>query len=229
MEQIERIKYHEETLDETRKLLNELEVLLDRYIANGGSSAPANQTGNGNITLSTVKPTRNGYTFKGWAKSASATSAQYQPGANYNLTANTILYAVWQKNETPGTPDSSVNPTADVVINVRESASVSYRTRVTVTATAYNVPSGYYLAIYEGNTRLATGNNHSVSYNAGEMTESKTFSVRVIDGSGRIQKDGSNNDLNRNCMVSVNTSFIARIIAVFRGLFGKLPETEIKP
>ena len=39
MEQIERIKYHEETLDETRKLLNELEVLLDRYIANGGRLA----------------------------------------------------------------------------------------------------------------------------------------------------------------------------------------------
>ena len=35
MEQIERIRYHEETLDETRKILDELNVLLDRYIANG--------------------------------------------------------------------------------------------------------------------------------------------------------------------------------------------------
>ena len=35
MEQIERIRYHEETLDETRKILDELNALLDRYIANG--------------------------------------------------------------------------------------------------------------------------------------------------------------------------------------------------
>ena len=39
MEQIERIRYHEETLDETRKILDELNVLLDRYIANGARLA----------------------------------------------------------------------------------------------------------------------------------------------------------------------------------------------
>ncbi len=67
------------------------------YNANGGSGAPASQTGNGNITLSSTRPTRSGYTFKGWATSSTATSAQYQPGATYNLTANVTLYAVWEQ------------------------------------------------------------------------------------------------------------------------------------
>ena len=72
------------------------------YNANGGSGRPASQTGNGNITLSSTKPTRSGYTFLGWAKSSTATAAQYQPGESFSLTGNTTLYAVWE--ETPVTP-----------------------------------------------------------------------------------------------------------------------------
>ncbi len=68
------------------------------YNANGGSGAPAKQTGSGNITLSSTKPTRSGYTFLGWATSSGATSAQYKPGASYNLSKNTTLYAVWKKS-----------------------------------------------------------------------------------------------------------------------------------
>ena len=67
------------------------------YDANGGSGAPANQTGYGNITLSSTKPTKSGYTFLGWADSADATSAQYSAGGTYNLTANKTIYAVWKK------------------------------------------------------------------------------------------------------------------------------------
>ena len=54
------------------------------YNGNGGS-APGTQTktqGSG-IRLSTQVPTRTGYTFKGWATSATATAAQYQPGDTY--------------------------------------------------------------------------------------------------------------------------------------------------
>ena len=43
-----------------------------------------------------ANPTRVGYNFKGWADSASATSATYQAGHNFtNLTASKIVYAVW--------------------------------------------------------------------------------------------------------------------------------------
>lgn len=67
------------------------------YNANGGSGAPSQQTKwhGTNITLSTTKPTRTGYTFKGWATSASG-SVAYASGASYTANAAATLYAVWQ-------------------------------------------------------------------------------------------------------------------------------------
>lgn len=67
------------------------------YNANGGSGAPSSQTKwyGTNITLSSSKPTRTGYTFKGWATSASG-SVVYQPGATYSANSAVTLYAVWE-------------------------------------------------------------------------------------------------------------------------------------
>lgn len=66
------------------------------YNANGGSGAPGNQTKwyGSNITLSSAKPTRTGYTFAGWATSSSG-SVAYQPGATYSSNASVTLYAKW--------------------------------------------------------------------------------------------------------------------------------------
>lgn len=67
------------------------------YNANGGTGAPSQQTKwhGTNITLSSTKPTRTGYTFKGWATSASG-SVAYAAGATYSTNAAVTLYAVWQ-------------------------------------------------------------------------------------------------------------------------------------
>ena len=72
------------------------------YNANGGSGAPSAQTKTKDVslTLSTTRPTREGYSFLGWATSASATSAQYQPGSTYTANANITLYAVWEELNT---------------------------------------------------------------------------------------------------------------------------------
>lgn len=67
-----------------------------KYNANGGSGAPSTQTkwhGTA-LTLSSVKPTRSGYTFQGWATSASG-SVVYASGASYTSNAAVTLYAVW--------------------------------------------------------------------------------------------------------------------------------------
>ncbi len=73
------------------------------YNANGGTGEPASQTKtNGKaLTLSSTKPTRQGYTFLGWATSSGASSAQYNPGSSFTTDANTTLYAVWRKNAVP--------------------------------------------------------------------------------------------------------------------------------
>ena len=67
------------------------------YNANGGSGAPGSQTKTygQTLTLSSTRPTRTGYTFKGWATSAGGVVA-YQPGGSYTNNVGAMLYAVWE-------------------------------------------------------------------------------------------------------------------------------------
>lgn len=69
-----------------------------KYNANGGTGVPANQTKTygKTLTLSTVKPTRTNYNFKGWGTSASTATVSYASGASYTANAGATLYAVWQ-------------------------------------------------------------------------------------------------------------------------------------
>lgn len=71
-----------------------------KYNANGGSGAPSSQTKwkDQTLTLSSTKPTRTGYTFKGWSTSSTATTATYSAGGSYTANAAATLYAVWQAN-----------------------------------------------------------------------------------------------------------------------------------
>lgn len=73
------------------------------FNANGGSGAPGNQTKwyGENLTLSSTKPTRTGYTFKGWATTqarANAGTVDKAAGASYTANAAQTYYAVWQIN-----------------------------------------------------------------------------------------------------------------------------------
>ena len=68
-----------------------------RYDPNGGTGAPEDQSAiqGTALTLSDAVPTREGYAFLGWAESANATEAAYQPGGLFTPDADTTLYAVW--------------------------------------------------------------------------------------------------------------------------------------
>lgn len=68
------------------------------YNANGGSGAPVSQLKyyGKTLTLSNTIPTRNGYIFKGWSASSTATSASWAAGGSYTDNASRILYAVWE-------------------------------------------------------------------------------------------------------------------------------------
>lgn len=74
------------------------------YDANGGSGAPSSSSHNygSSVTLSTTQPTRSGYTFKGWASSSTATSAEWSAGGSYGtMPANGVtIYAVWEQETT---------------------------------------------------------------------------------------------------------------------------------
>ena len=70
-----------------------------KYNANGGTGAPSTQTKwyGTKLTLSSTKPTRTGYSFSGWATSASG-SVSYAAGSTYSSNAAITLYAVWKAN-----------------------------------------------------------------------------------------------------------------------------------
>ena len=89
----------ESTLDVTWKPT--LPTYTVSYNANSGSGAPSSQTKTWGtaLTLSSVKPTRTGYTFKGWATSqarANNGTVDYASGASYSGNAALNLWAVWQ-------------------------------------------------------------------------------------------------------------------------------------
>ena len=81
------------------------------YNANGGTGAPSSQTKyyGTTLTLSSAKPYRTGYTFKGWALYASSTSPLYQPGDDYNYNISRTLYAVWEKDAPPAPTSYTVS------------------------------------------------------------------------------------------------------------------------
>ena len=74
-----------------------------KYDANDGgegTTVPENQIKekDTDLTLSTERPNRNGYVFKGWATLPNATVANLQPGDNYTVNQDITLYAVWEEN-----------------------------------------------------------------------------------------------------------------------------------
>lgn len=81
-----------------------------KYDANGGTGAPDSQTRTAahptvnrvTFTVPGTIPTKDGYTFKGWADSATATTAQYQPGGTIDVkheNSPKTVYAVWEGSD----------------------------------------------------------------------------------------------------------------------------------
>lgn len=102
------------------------------YNLNGGSGDIKAQTKTHGtaVKLSDKVPTRTGYTFLGWAKSSSATGAEYSPSTMFGENANTTLFAVWKINtykvtfdanggKTPPEPQTKVYGTALALTKTR--------------------------------------------------------------------------------------------------------------
>lgn len=74
------------------------------YNANGGSGAPSTQRGSSYVSyydfiISSTIPTRDGYTFLGWATYSAASTASYEAGDTIRVSNTTTLYAVWEEDE----------------------------------------------------------------------------------------------------------------------------------
>ena len=72
-----------------------------RFSANGGRGVPDSITEyyGFDVTIPEKIPVREGYFFLGWSVDAEATEAECSAGDSYRVTGNTILYAVWEKDD----------------------------------------------------------------------------------------------------------------------------------
>ena len=171
------------------------------YNANGGSGAPSAQTKTYgvNLTLSSTKPTRAGYSFLGWATSASATSASYNAGSTYTSNGGTTLYAVWKPdtytvtfkaNGGNGVPSDQtkihdVTLTLPTAVPTRTGYTfLGWATSASATSATYTAGGNY--TANSGATLYAVwkANTYTVSYNANGGTgapsaQTKTYGVNL--------------------------------------------------
>ena len=120
------------------------------YKANGGSGAPANQTGY-HIVIPDTKPTKSGYTFYEWNSKSDGTGTGFQPGDSVNLNGNGTLYAIWKQYTL--TYDGNATDATDVPAAVKGG-------EVTIT-TAVPTRSGY---TFLGWATSATATTPSTTY-----------------------------------------------------------------
>lgn len=164
------------------------------YNANGGSGAPGNQTKTygKTLTLSSTKPTRTNYNFKGWGTSASATTVSYAAGASYTANAAITLYAVWELAYTkPRITDFSIarsnsSGTAD---DEGTNALISFKWACDKTISSitikWKLPSA---TTWTSSTVTASGTSGTVSKVVGSnglsVENSYDFTITVTDANG---------------------------------------------
>lgn len=152
------------------------------YNANGGSGAPGNQTKTYGValTLSSTKPTRTNYNFKGWGTSAGSTTVAYAAGASYTANAAITLYAIWELAYTKPR-------ITNFVVQRCNSAGTATESGTYVKATFNWASDRTATAIYV-QWRLAT----STTWSSASITPSGTSgSVSKVVGSGAISTESS--------------------------------------
>lgn len=166
------------------------------YNANGGTGAPSSQTKTygTDLTLSSTVPTRENYTFEGWALSSTG-AVVYQPGDTFTTEADTTLYAIWSlavgtlttvsdtnigSNGTATWTKVSESQTYKLVLSCSGAPNVEVDNIAAGTSSAsFTIPASWYNAL--PNSTSATATAVLYSYNSGTLVGStqKSFTVSV--------------------------------------------------
>ncbi len=114
------------------------------------------------ITISKIKPIRDGYTFLGWStdKNAIYPMTKYNPGKAY-CGGNMILYAVWQKNATAVVDTYTViydENTTDTVTNMPEDLTIRSTENVNISSLT-PVREGYTFLGWSTDRNASSGNS----------------------------------------------------------------------
>lgn len=181
------------------------------YNANGSgvSNVPSAQTKTygKTLTLSTGKPTRSNYNFKGWATSESG-SVVYNPGDNYSTNAAANLYAVWElaytepriTNLTLTRCDANGNPTdsgtyARVLFNWAADYELSNSSLLIqwkfANSDDYIYTDDWFKEVSVKSGSSSGSVNEVVGNGTIDTDSTYTFCITVGDTGGRTQKTGN--------------------------------------
>lgn len=169
------------------------------YNANGGTGAPASQTKTYGVTLtlSSTKPTRTNYTFKGWGTSAAATTVTYASGASYTQNAGITLYAIWELSYTkPTISGFSLNRSNSSGTASEEGtyANVKFTWKTSITAKSVKIEyrqSG--TSTWTTVTVATSGTSGTVNKTISGFNTEKTYDFRITveDNNDKIIKSGT--------------------------------------
>ena len=176
----------------------------------GGTVSGGGDYYKGDTATVTATP-KNGWKFTGWfdGNNIVSSSASY----SFTVTENVTLSARFER---------------DVKLNVPQPATVEYKSTVNVTATADNIPTNYFVALYDGDIQLAKGDNKTVSYTMTKMKAGKTLTAKIIDSNGNVQST-ADGKMEKDITITVKTGFFAKLKAFFQSLFGLLPQITLNP
>ena len=163
----------------------EVETYTITYNANGGTGAPSQQTlvYGDSISLAEAIPTKEGYTFLGWATTATATTKQYSPGQSYSVYENKTLYAVWEEDK----QESATTYTITFDANQGSGAPDAITTNADGTATIpTTVPTRTFMSFMQ-----YTFLGWSTSSSATEATYSAGSTISAEDIAGTVDETGT--------------------------------------
>ncbi len=121
---------------------------------------------NGQTITAAAALEKSGYTFLGWDTASAANTVVYKPGDQFEITENTILYAVWQEQSSGGGSSSS---TYAVTVSAASDGSVTASPKQAAKGSTITLTikpnSGYQLDTLKvtdkgGNTIKTTANNN---------------------------------------------------------------------
>ena len=183
------------------------------YDANGAAGSVTDNTAYSSGSQVTVQPadglTYEGAAFTGWNTEADGTGTTYQPGATFNITETTTLYAQWAYNIWVGGVQVTEENASDVLGDADEGATVTYDAETNtltlnganITGT-YGVPGGGNAAIlsYDDlNIVLAEGSENKITLTdsdtptgviaVGERGQGTDFKNITVSGSGSLDID----------------------------------------
>lgn len=132
------------------------------------------------FTITDFEPTREGYKFKGWSKSSSASAATYEAGDRITVSygEEVILYAVWgQSNLT----FNSIQSDSNVIVG----SSFAYSPTMNVSGCSFSVTGASWLSVSGGTiygtpTTPGTYNVKVTASCSGYTSASQSFTITVL-------------------------------------------------